>query len=267
MPQTPSLTVDKRNEHIKFKTPRPYGNSYDLNHYIAKKTDGTVFLSFSGGKDSVAAWLYMIECDCYKEIIPIFYYTVPHCKFTDDMLAYYEDWFQTPIIRMPSPNILSDWSMGQLLTPMCFRVVKSMRDYIFPCLFDDWDRWQRDDFKLKDSYTATGVRMHDGLNRRGVVMQHGGLKESEHKYMCIFDFTIADVLAIIKTHKIKLPADYHVWGKSFDGLDYRFILPLKKQYPKDYERVRAAYPLIDVNILRYRLEKAPLVIDDPEQYF
>lgn len=263
----PTLTVDKRKEFMTFKTPRTHRNSYELNKHIGHITGGEVFLSFSGGKDSVAAWLYMIECECYREIIPIFYYTIPNTQFTEDMLKYYEDWFQTPIIRMPSPNILSDWSMGQLLTPMCFRAVKAMRQYIFPCIFDDWDEWQRMDYKMEKSYTATGVRMYDGLNRYGVVRQHGGLKESQHKFMPIFDFKIADVLAIIKAHDIKLPADYRIWGKSFDGLDYRFILPLKKTYPKDYERVREAYPLIDVNILRYRLDRAPIVIEDPEQYF
>lgn len=263
----PVLTVDKRNERIRFKRDRPWGNSYELNQYVAKMSKGVAFISFSGGKDSVAMWLYMIECECYNTIIPVHYYYVPNLEIDREMISYYEKVFKTKIISMPSPNLLSDWSVGHLLTPMCFRTVKSLRDYIFPCMFDDWDKYQRDYWGLDYAHVGVGMRMHDGLNRRGVVMQHGGLKESEKKFMPIFDFTIADVLKLINEYDVNLPADYHIWGKSFDGLDYRFLKPLKDNYPQDYKKIREAYPLIDANILRYRTDRMPLILEtNPDEY-
>ena len=36
-----------------------------------------------------------------------------------------------------------------------------------------------------------------------------------------------------------------------DGLDYRFIKPLKEKMPDEYERIKKYFPLIDLEILRY----------------
>jgi hypothetical protein len=46
------------------------------------------------------------------------------------------------------------------------------------------------------------------------------------------------MLAILKHHNLHLPIDYRIFGRSFDGLDLRFLLPLKKHLPRDYKRVR-----------------------------
>ena len=54
-----------------------------------------------------------------------------------------------------------------------------------------------------------------------------------------------------KQYDIKLSKQYTIWGKSFDGLDYRFIEPLKRLYPGDYELLKSYFPLIEADLLRY----------------
>lgn len=267
MPKAIQLSVDKRNERYEFKTPRPYRNSYELNMWLSSQPSGRkCYLSFSGGKDSVAAWLHMKELGCWNEIVPVYYYMIPGLGFIEEMLTYYENFFQTKIIRLPSPNTIGEWANGYLLTPMTYRAYISMYKYLYPYEFDDIDKWVRDDYKDSKCWIATGMRMYDGVQRYGAIKQTGGIREKEKKFSPIFDWKIADIVGCISHFKCKLPPDYHVWGKSFDGTDYRFLLPLKKQWPEDYDRLKKYFPLLDLNILRYRTDKMPLIIDNPEKY-
>jgi hypothetical protein len=51
-------------------------------------------------------------------------------------------------------------------------------------------------------------------------------------------------------HKCKLPIDYHLFGRSFDGMDYRFLKPIKDNFPKDFEKILEWFPLADLEIFR-----------------
>ena len=40
-----------------------------------------------------------------------------------------------------------------------------------------------------------------------------------------------------------LPVDYEMFGRSFDGIDYRFISPIKERFPDDYARILEWFPM------------------------
>jgi hypothetical protein len=42
-----------------------------------------------------------------------------------------------------------------------------------------------------------------------------------------------------------------MFGRSFDGLDLRFLVPLKKHRPKDYAKVLEWFPLADLEVFRW----------------
>ena len=71
--------------------------SRELCERISKESDGVTFLGFSRGKDSIAAWIYLKRF--FKRIIPFHCASVPHLKFVDDSLEYYEDFFATKVHR------------------------------------------------------------------------------------------------------------------------------------------------------------------------
>jgi hypothetical protein len=58
-------------------------------------------------------------------------------------------------------------------------------------------------------------------------------------------------MASIERYGVKLPIDYELFGRSFDGIDYRFAKPLRERLPEDYERIKFWFPLIDVEILSH----------------
>ena len=58
---------------------------------------------------------------------------------------------------------------------------------------------------------------------------------------------------IINENNCKVPIDYKIFGRSFDGLVYRFMLPLKKYFPNDYAKIKEYFPLIDLEIERSKL--------------
>lgn len=254
------LTVDKRKEKMTFKKVVPYGNSFEMNQYISRLSNRKCTISFSCGKDSIAMWLYMVELGMWDEIVPVYYYVVPDLEFVEESLVYYEKFFGTKIIRVPSPNLYGAWRTGVLQTPETFHTVLALRDTIIKCNFDDCDRWVREDLGMQENWCGTGVRKFDGLIRLSLVNTGGGIKEQEKKFMPVFDFKIQDVADIIKKHNCKTPSDYQTWGKSFDGIDYRFIIKLKKDFPRDYQKMVDCFPLLEVNIMRYNLENQNVIL-------
>lgn len=67
----------------------------------------------------------------------------------------------------------------------------------------------------------------------------------------IWDVNMAALLGMLGKAKIKLAIDYHLFGRSFDGMDYRFMKPIKENYPADWELIKEWFPFVEMEILRY----------------
>ncbi len=105
-----------------------------------------------------------------------------------------------------------------------------------------------------DTWTATGVRVADNPLRQIAVKQAGAYNSDLRTFMTVYDWKKARVLEEITTAGVGLPVDYAVWGRSFDGLDWRFLQPLRDKFPADYEKVRALFPLVDLEFYRKEIE-------------
>lgn len=250
-----SLTIDKRNTVIEFKNKSvTWRNSYELNKYVSEFSKRKAYLSFSGGKDSVGCYLYMKETGFWDDIQLVFYQDVPDLSFANESMAYYEKIWNTKIIQLPSPATISWMQKGIFQSPYTNMVIKKYRNFLRPASLDNTDIWIREDKKEEYCYLGTGVRMADGINRRGVILQNGGLRDKVKKFYPCFDLTDKEVYEIIKHHNVKLPYDYAVWGRSFDGEQYRFIKDLYLQLPEDYEQIKAFFPEIETVLYRYAVK-------------
>lgn len=207
----------------------------------------TVILAFSTGKDSLAAWLTLRE---HFNIVPHYQYSVPGLEFIEESLDYYERFFGTKIIRLPHPRLHRMLNNLIFQTPDRMLVIDQAQlpshDYA-----DIRTVIVEDKGLPEDTFVADGVRAADSPLRRIAISKHGPITWGSFRFHPIWDLLKADVVRLFTQAKVHLPIDYHWFGRTFDGLDARFLVPLKKYSPRDYQRVLDWYPLGEMEVFRW----------------
>lgn len=227
---------------------KKYKNSEELCELVSDKYNGKALLRFSCGKDAIGSWLQMRKY--FTEIIPVYHYGVPGLGFVERSLKYYEDFFGHKIFRVPNRHLFSQLNAGLYQT-------KESWEHVQKCNLAEFDNDDINDYIKEDLglniniLTGLGVRAFDGLNRQRSIKKHGGVNENRKTFLPVYDWDIERLVSEIKKSGVKLPVDYKIWGKSFDGFDYRFIKPLRDNFPEDYEKIKELFPLIDVEIKRF----------------
>ncbi len=215
---------------------------------------GRIILAFSRGKDAIAAAAGIL--DHFDEVIPVYYDPMPGLDLTAESIHYFErKLFGRKIHIVPHPNL--------------FRMLKN---YVFQDPFGffvainvEWPKWSHELVRQYicrieslpfGTFQATGVRAADSVTRRTALMKHGPITVSKHTFHCVWDWNKDRVIAEINARGIKLPDDYRIWGRTLDGVDARFMIPLKQHRPDDYARVKAMFPFIDADCIRYERIRA-----------
>lgn len=236
-----------RNEKIYTKCKErnyPYCDAESLCEMIAKEQDAC-FMSFSGGKDSIASMLFMRKY--FKRIIPVFFYRIPGLSFIDEKIKYFEDFFGERIIQLPHPATISQFN-GCLFQNLEHRKLIEKMQIPNVTYFQFFE-------KLKEKYgikwVGVGNRATDNTMRWMSFTRTGAVNFEKRNFWPIFDHSNEDVLKLIKDAKIDMPDDYRMFGKTFDSLQNRFISVIKKEYPQDFETIKLYFPLIEIEILRY----------------
>lgn len=213
-----------------------------------RESQSETLLAFSRGKDSIAAWLAIRES--FEKVHPYYMYRIPGLEFVDESLAYYEQFFGVKIHQMPHPA-LHRWLNNFTFQPP--ERVQVIRQADLPThSYDDVRQAVAKMHGLhEDTLMADGIRAADSPIRRVAIMKHGSISWSKHLYHPVWDMTIDPMLDLLKRHGLKLPVDYTLFGRSFDGLDLRFLLPLKKHRPGDYRKVLEWFPLADLEVFRW----------------
>ena len=216
---------------------------------IRERTD-TILLSFSTGKDSIAAWLELRKPQYgFKRIIPAYLYTVPGLEFVEESLRYYEDFFQTEIHRMPH-ECFYRFMNGLIWQPPEHCRIIELSLFPLPSLDDILSYLAQDMGFQERPWAATGVRAADSPIRRAAISKYGAINEKRRTFFPVWDWNKERLISEITAAGVKLPVDYRVWGRSFDGLDRRFMEPMRKHFPKDYARILEFFPLVDADIYR-----------------
>ncbi len=208
-----------------------------------------VLLAFSRGKDSLAAWLALR--DAGVEVRPFHLYLVPGLEFVDESLADYERYFGVTIPQLPHPSLFRWLNNLTFQVPERIRIIEAAQlpepDYV------DVSRMlceQYYDLDPKVTFTADGIRAADSPNRRTAIKGHGAVREHVIKVSPVWDWRIKHVRAALAEHKCPLPIDYEWFNRTFDGLDLRFLEPIKNNAPADYDRILEWFPLADLELFR-----------------
>lgn len=211
----------------------------------------TVMLAFSCGKDSIAAWLSIRER--FERIVPYYMYLIPKLSFVEESLAYYEEQFGAHIYRVPHPSLYRMLNALVWQPQERIRVIEAagLPNFDYDTL---GDLLKKELGLPKKTFTASGVRAADSPVRRSAMNQYGPINLKRHYFYPVWDMLKAELITLIRGSGIGLPIDYRLFGRSFDGIDYRFLAPLKKHRPDDYQVIREWFPLIDLELLRYETE-------------
>lgn len=204
-------------------------------------------LSFSCGKDSWAAWLSARE---YFDFTPYYLYLVPGLEFVDDYLDYAERVLGKHIVRLPHPTFYHWVNNAIFQPPERLRTIVAVGWPSFD--YDDMRGAVIEDCGLPaDVWTATGVRAADSPMRRASLIKNQGVNAKRMYFYPCWDWKKDRLLAELAAANIRLPVDYKVFGRSFDGLDLRFLVKIKEHFPRDYQTILDWFPLVDMEIARY----------------
>lgn len=222
--------------------------SVDLVRQVRSEVDDLV-LYFSCGKDSIAMWLWLQQFDF--NIHPVYLYMVPGLRSDQENLDYYEKYFGQQIMRFPHPlfyQMLND--LVYQPPERCAQILAFDLPYF---KFADLDRVIAKGYlNNRPYYAAMGMRMADNLDRRMMMYQNGVLgSKARRYYYAIWDWTVANVGAIIQKNKVKIPQAYEFAGRTIAAIDYYYMKPFREAYPDDYLKILEWFPLLEAEFFRY----------------
>lgn len=219
-----------------------------------KAENRPVLVAFSLGKDAIATEL-ALQAEEIETHLAYMYLIPPdengkHMSFIEDSIAYFEDTWQKPVHRYPHPSIYRWLNSFTFQPPERCAIIEAAK-LPEPEYEQLWALIKNDLELPQDTWIADGVRAADSIVRRASFTRHGVMKTSNHKVSPIYDWLKAEVMGAISAAGVKLPVDYEWFGRSFDGIDYRFLAPLKEHSPADYQRVLDWFPLAELEIFRH----------------
>jgi hypothetical protein len=207
-----------------------------------------VILSFSAGKDAIAAWIAMR--DAGLKVLPYFMYIVPDLGFIERGVRYFEEYFETKILRVPHPALYRMLNEFVFQPPERCRLIEDLDLPEYD--YDELRDCVADDFGVpRTTWSASGVRAADSLMRRTHFKMHGPMNHNRRVFYPVWDWKKAELVERIRAERIQMPVDYQLFGRSFDGIDFRFLYPIKQHFPEDYAKILEWFPLAELEIKRY----------------
>lgn len=213
-----------------------------------------VAVAFSGGKDAIAAELALR--DAGVDTVLCHLYLVPGKRpgetldFVEDGLKCLEDRWQKPIHRYPHPSFYRMLNNFVFQPPERCAVIEAAM-LPTPTYEQMWQLIREDQGLPADTWVADGVRAADSLPRRASIKAHGAMKPKNHKVSPVWDWKQKKVYDFIADHGVDLPVDYEWFDRSFDGIDFRFLDPVRRNAPEDFEQILEWFPLADLEIMRH----------------
>jgi hypothetical protein len=213
---------------------------------------GRALVSFSAGKDAVGCVLALRKAG-FTDLHLYHMYIVPGLRIMEEGLAYYEALWDTRITRVQGRGIMT--RLGFYAYQPFHRIPLIHRwEPTEPPSFDSISREVRRDLGWGKSVpTVVGIRMDDSIFRAASLKKSGVYQRTRNVLYPVFDWSRERLRQALIETQTRLLTDYRIFGRSFsgDGLDYRFLAPLRKHYPDDYARVLRLFPAIEAELLRY----------------
>ena len=208
-------------------------------------------LSFSCGKDSITVWLAIRD---RVAIHPFYLFLVPDLEFVENSLAYYEKFFGQKIYRVPHPSLYRMLNSNVFQPPQHCAAIERAQLPNFS--YDEVEFAVSEDLGFQEKlWTANGVRQADSPIRRIHFAKDGPMSPRRRVFYPIWDWLKADLVSVFQQSGVKLPFDYEMFGRSFDGLTGNYLAPIKKYFPRDYQKILEWFPMAELELFRYEQRK------------
>ncbi len=206
---------------------------------VQSRVTDSVLVGFSGGKDSIVTLDLCMRY--FKRVIPFFLYIVPNLGFQERTLQWYENRYDTEIIRLPHFEVSNFMRYGSFREPdQKVPIVGITDEYNYLRLLTG------------ATWIAAGERIDDSIIRRAMIKQSGSIDQKRARFYPLAYWKKKEVLGYIKHHRLKLPTDSKGLGFSFKSLEGRELAFVKKHYPEDYAKIESLYPYCGAAVERWR---------------
>lgn len=184
----------------------PYRDSAHLRADVAVESGGSVILSFSRGKDSLATWLVLRKT--FQEVIPFYLERIPGLVFVQESLDYFERFFGCKIPVLPHPATYRQLRAYVFQPPERWPVIEgAIKAGRLPAIDYAGQEAIVRGWAGRDLPVAWGTRATDSPIRMANVRKHGPRNHQRGAFWAIYDWRMADVLAEIKASGVRLPAE------------------------------------------------------------
>ncbi|MDK4338306.1 hypothetical protein [Corynebacterium accolens] len=217
-----------------------------------------VLVSFSRGKDSICAMIALMAAGV--EVIPVHLWRVPGLSFEEESLKKFEEFFGMKIYNLPHRDFWYMLYHGVNTAPWQEAIIEAagIEEVPFPAF---WDMVRYELGLDEDTWVADGVRANDSPMRRLSIQRNGpwtanvkrirGEEYLTRTAHVVWDWSIADIRRCIAQNNVDLPVDYDLFKRTFDGVDYRFMQPMRDKLPDDYQKCLDWFPGIEMEMMRY----------------
>lgn len=199
----------------------------------------SVIVGFSGGKDSIVT---LDLCFRYfKRVVPFFMFLVPNLEFQEKMLRWYENKYNTEIIRVPH------FEVSEFLKYGSFTLYDHDVDIVG--ITDTYEYIRQ---KTGIHWIAAGERCADSIVRNAMIKQSGSIDYKRGRFYPIAYWKKNDVMQYIKHKKLYLSPEQKKLGFSFRSLAGSELAVIKENYPEDYKKILKIYPFAEAGVVRYQ---------------
>lgn len=236
--------------------------SDELCREVAARSGGVCLLSFSRGKDALAAWLNLTRF--FDRVIPFTCAAVPHVPFADEYLAYVERIFGTHVIRIQDGGLYDAVYALQYQYPHDEEWIDSAGLPSYDA--QDVANVIRNHLGYPNAWTAYGLNASDSIDRMITVRQCKGRYAGTRSFYPNYDWTHSQIMDALQKSHIRLSNEYHIASRSFaGGLMPHNLLAVEKRAPDLLARLEHYYPLVRASLARAHWRNERCLPKKPER--
>ena len=208
-----------------------------------------VIVSFSGGKQSIVCLDLCVKH--FRRVEAFHMYWVKDLEFKEYGLRDAEQRYGIKIARLP------DFRLARHIKYASFRhpTKESQSMPLVTCR--QLEMFVRYELFHGILWIASGESVCESVQRVGMIRSCKGVDRRRGHIYPIGEWGTQDVYSYISMAGLKLPPEYDVFGTgaSYGGLRMEHVATVKEVYPSDYAKIKRMFPLIDVQLDRWRIEQ------------